>query len=128
MNTYKIVNLFCFIHFCLLQLIPCFKLFFSRLLGRFAPIFYFNCEHFFFVCHCKTKTNTKSLKGFNFDNKYFSQNFDDFRKSMQNTYWLSQKAKQLEDDSSKGILGLSQQGGITFFSPPPPPCQGFRKC
>ena len=71
---------------------------------------------------------TKRNKGFNFDNKYFSQNLDDFRKSMQNTYWLSQKAKQLEHDSSKGILGLSQEGGKHFFhSPPPPPCQGFRK-
>ena len=51
---------------------------------------------------------SKSNNGFNFDNKYFSQNLDDIRKSMQNTYWLSQKAKQLEDDSSKGILGLRQ--------------------
>ena len=46
-----------------------------------------------------------------FDNKYFSQNLDDFRKSMQNTCRLSQKAKQLEDGSSKGILGLRQEGG-----------------
>ena len=30
---------------------------------------------------------------------------------MQNTYWLSQRAKQLEYDSSKGILGLNQEGG-----------------
>ena len=63
---------------------------------------------------------TKSNKGFNFDKKYFSQNLDDFRKSMQITYWLSQKAKQLEDDFRKGISGLSQEGGgITFFSLPP---------
>jgi len=35
---------------------------------------------------------------------------------MQNTYWLSQKAKQLEDNSSKGILGLSQErGGVIIF-------------
>ena len=42
---------------------------------------------------------------------------------MQNTYRLSQKAKQLEDDSSKGILGLSQEEGggvnhIFFHSSP----------
>ena len=44
---------------------------------------------------------------------------------------LSQKAKQFEDNSTKGILGLSQEegGGIDniFFPPPPLPFQGFRK-
>ena len=47
------------------------------------------------------------------------------RKSLQNLHRLSQKAKQLKDDSSKGILGLSQErgGGVNsiFFPPPPPP-------
>ena len=57
-------------------------------------------------------------KGFHFPINLCSQNLDDFRKSKQNTYWLSQKAKQntywlsqkakqLEDNSIKGILGLS---------------------
>jgi len=41
---------------------------------------------------------------------------------MQNKYWLSQKAKQLEDNSSEGILGISQEvgGGVIFFSLLPP--------
>ena len=30
-------------------------LFLTRLLGRFAPIFYFNCEHFLFVYIVKQK-------------------------------------------------------------------------
>ena len=51
---------------------------------------------------------TKSNKGLNLDNKYFSQNLDDFRKSMQNIYWLSKKQNKLEDNSCKGIPGLSQ--------------------
>ena len=38
------------------------------------------------------QNQTKSNKGFNFENTYFSQHLDDFRKSMQNTlYWLYQK-------------------------------------
>ena len=40
---------------------------------------------------------------------------------MQNTYRLSQKAKQLEDDSiARVVLGLSQEGvNNIFFTPPP---------
>ena len=50
-------------------------------------------------------------KGFHFLIIFFPQNFDYFRKSMQNTYRLSQKAKQLEDDSiARVVLGLSQEG------------------
>ena len=50
-------------------------------------------EHYLFVCIVKLKK------------------IESFRKSMQNTCRLSQKAKQLEDGSSKGILGLRQEGG-----------------
>ena len=50
------------------------------------------------------QTQTKNNKGFNVDNKFVSQNWEDFLISIQNIYWLSQKVKQLEDDSSKGIL------------------------
>ena len=55
-------------------------------------------------------------KGFRFLIIFFPQNFDYFRKSMQNTYRLSQKAKQLEDDSiARVVLGLSQEGVNNIF-------------
>ena len=34
------------------------KVYYAKLSGSFAPIFYFNCEHFLFV-HCKTITYKK---------------------------------------------------------------------
>ena len=48
---------------------------------------------------------------------------DDFRKSMQNTYWLYQKAKQLKDDSSKVDSRIKPRrgGNNIFFTPPTSP-------
>ena len=51
-------------------------------------------------------------KGFHF--KFFSQNFDDFRKSMKNTNRLSQKAKQFEDDFSRGGSRIKPKGDDSF--------------
>ena len=35
------------------------RMFYIRILGHFAPIFYFNCEHvlILYTVYCKTKTN-----------------------------------------------------------------------
>ena len=46
-------------------------LYFTRLLGRFAPIFYFNCEHFLFSNIEKQKQNKKFAD-------FMKKNFVDF--------------------------------------------------
>ena len=39
------------------------KIYKTRLLGRFVPIFFFNCEHFFFVYIVKTKSKKSNFVG-----------------------------------------------------------------
>ena len=36
----------------------------TRLLGRLAPMFFFNCEHFLFELCCKTKSTVRGFKKF----------------------------------------------------------------
>ena len=48
-------NLFSIANDCSVNLSDLSKMLVTRLLGRFAPIFYLNCEHVLFCVHFKTK-------------------------------------------------------------------------
>ena len=116
-----LIFFFCLRLVCILQLISCFKLIFlfykiSALVKRFSD----SCIVLYY----------SGNKGFHFSLIFFPQNFEDF--SIHITYRLYQKAKQLEDDTSKGGSRTKPRGGggggKFFFHSPPPLSQGFRKC
>ena len=78
----------------------------TKLSERFAPIFYFHCEHFFFV-HCETKSKQKVCGFF----KKFSWFFNIFKNRilMKANFWgptNGQNDKKQTDKQSIYILGF----------------------